>query len=125
VRGLLWVIFFVVAAVVVAITLTHAAPQRHTGDLATSMAGRTFAKSVEARIADRRSKCMSAIGSPAFCDCLNGHLPLAADFQRYITVTTTSSANEQLGADDKRISDLILVSRDECVAKVFATTQSR
>jgi hypothetical protein len=99
-------------------TFTHTAAQ--TGDQAVRLARRAFEKSVEVRMADRRFKCMSAIGSPAFCDCLNAYLPLAVDFQTYIAVTTVG-AHDQEASDDKKLTDLILSSRDMCVAKVFAT----
>jgi hypothetical protein len=65
---------------------------------------------------------MSAIGSPAFCDCLNAYLPLAVDFQTYIAVTT-AGAHDQKSSDNKKLTDLILSSRDICVAKVFATAK--
>jgi|HubBroStandDraft_6_1064221.scaffolds.fasta_scaffold1104511_1 hypothetical protein len=106
-------------------TLTHAAQRpTKTGERAAKLARTALQTSVETIMADRRNKCMNAIGSPAFCDCLNGYLPMAADFQKYIVVTTTSRAEfgyEQLTRDDKEIADLIILTRDQCVAKVFAT----
>ena len=121
-RRLLWIILF---GSTIAATLTSASPQQKTGDQAVRIARRTFEKSVEVKMAARRSQCMSAIGSPAFCDCLNAFLPLAADFQRYISTTTTSDPNEQLSPDDKKMADLIIATRDECVAKVFNNAQKR
>ena len=112
--------------VVVASTLTHAGAQRRTGDQAVRLARTAFEKSVEVRLADRRSKCLSAVGSPAFCDCLNGSLPLAVEFQRYIAVTTTSGADSgsvQAQPNDQKTADFILASRDQCVAKAFAAAK--
>jgi hypothetical protein len=107
------------------VTLIHAAEQHRTGDQAARVARRTYEKSVEVRLAHRRSQCMEAVGSSAFCNCLNASLPLAADFQRYVAVTTGSSANEQLSPDEKRTAGLILAARDQCVAKVFGNARSR
>jgi hypothetical protein len=56
----------------------------------------------------------------AFCDCLNGSLPLAIDFLRYIRVTTAMSVPSP-SADDRKLADLILAVRDQCVAAVFPT----
>jgi hypothetical protein len=118
-------LIILVGTIVGPVTLIHAAEQRNTGDRAAMVARRTFEKSVEVRMAYRRSQCMNAVGSSVFCDCLNGSLPLAADFQRYIAVTTGSSANEQLSPDEKKMADLILATRDQCVAKVFGNARSR
>jgi hypothetical protein len=104
----------------VTVLVTSPLAQYRTGDPSARVAQKTLEKSVETRLADRRGKCMSAIGSPAFCDCLNGALPLEADFQRYITVTTSSTSG-QLSPDDKKIASIILATRDECVARVFSS----
>ena len=109
----------IVVAAIGGSTFTHTAAQ--TGDQAVRLARSAFEKSVEVRMADRRSRCMSAIGSPAFCDCLNAYLPLAVDFQTYIAVTTASADNRQ--SSDDKLTDQILSLRDMCVAKVFATTK--
>jgi hypothetical protein len=92
-----------VGMTVMASTATQASAQRKTGDDARRVSRRAFEISVDVRLADRRSKCMNAIGSPAFCDCLNGYLPLSVDFQRYITVTSTArtvSGDVQLLPDE-------------------------
>jgi hypothetical protein len=106
--------------VVLASTLTYAGAQRKTGDGTVRLARATLRATVEAIMIDRRSKCMNAIGSQSFCDCLNGSLPLAADFQTYIRITTATS-DAQLTPADRQIADAILVARDRCVATVFPT----
>ncbi len=107
---------------VLASTMSLAA--QHTGGRATSLAREACEKSVELIVVDRHSKCMSAIGSPAFCTCLSSDLPIKADFQTYIRVTTTSREEygyERLAPEDKRTVDHVIATRDYCVAQVFAT----
>jgi hypothetical protein len=74
----------VAVAAVVASALTHAAVRQHTGELAEKAARPALEKSVSARLEDRRSKCLSVIGSTRFCNCLNADLPLDVNFQKYI-----------------------------------------
>ena len=87
-----------------------AAPQ--TGARDTAVARKAFVISGQVRIADRRSKCMRAIGSQEFCDCLST-LPLNVDFERYIRIATN-----ELGAlsdEDRALADPVLATRDRCV----------
>ena len=119
----------ILVGVVLVSTMSQAAQHtgEHTGERAMSLARATFEKSVEMIVADRHSKCMSAIGSPAFCTCLSSRLPIKADFhdfQTYIRVTTTSREEygyERLAPEDMRTVDRIIATRGYCVAKVFAT----
>jgi hypothetical protein len=114
----------VAVAAVVASALTHAAVRQHTGELAQRVARTALEKSVSVRLEDRRSKCMSVIGSTPFCNCLNADLPLDVSFQKYITVTIavgTPAHYDQLSADDKKIAPRIVSARDRCVAEVFAS----
>jgi hypothetical protein len=111
-RSLLVVVF--VSAMAVATTA-----QWRTGDQQSRLGELTHAKSVEVILADRRTKCLGAIGSEPFCNCLNAGLPLTVDFQQYIAITTRSSGNEDLSPDDKRIADVVVATRDYCVEKVF------
>ena len=63
--------------------MTGAAERMENWDSGLSGGAADVRKSVEAILSDRRARCMRAIGNQAFCDCLNGDLPLAVDFQRY------------------------------------------
>ena len=111
------------AFVVFAIGITGATQMRGaqaTGDQAGRLARATHQTTVEVIMADRRAGCMNAIGSGAFCDCLNGSLPLATDFLQYIRVTTVKSV-ASLSAEDRKLTDVILAVRDRCVAAVFPT----
>jgi hypothetical protein len=115
----------VAVVAVVASALTHAAVGQHTGELAQRVARTALEESVSARLEDRRSKCMSVIGSTPFCNCLNAALPLEVNFQKYISVTITVGTPahyDQLSADDKRIAPRIVLARDRCVAEVFASS---
>jgi hypothetical protein len=109
-----------VVGLVIVVTLTPTDAQRKTGDRAVRIARATFEKSVEERLAARRTKCMNAIGSPAFCDCLNGSLPLTVEFQHYIAVTTAGSDSPQLLVTDPKIASAIRATRNQCVSAVFA-----
>ena len=93
-----------------------------TGDQASRLARATHETTVEVIMANRRSGCMNAIGSGAFCDCLNGALPLATDFLQYIRVTTAKSV-ASLSADDRKLAEVVLAVRDQCVAAVFSAAK--
>jgi hypothetical protein len=110
-----------VSAIVASVALPHAIEQYKTGDQAARFARKVFAKSIEVIMAERRRQCMAAIGNLAFCDCINGYLPMPADFQTYIKVTTASREGsfEQMTSDDKTIVDAVLTTRNRCVEKVF------
>jgi hypothetical protein len=97
-----------------------ATPQA-TGGRNSRLAQTAFQLSVTARLAERKSQCMRAIGSNAFCDCLNGALPLDANFQRYVAVTTAPASGS--AADDQRMVQPIRLARDSCVATVFPETK--
>ena len=105
---------------ILASTLTDADSQWKTGDDTVGLAQATLRATIEAIMADRQSKCMTVIGSRRFCDCLNGSLPLAADFQTYIRITIATGVG-QLAPADRRVADLVLATRDRCVAAVFQT----
>ena len=115
----------ILVGVVLVSTMSQAV--QHTGERSTSLSRAVFEKSVELIVADRHSKCMSAIGSPAFCTCLSSRLPIKADFhdfQTYIRVTTTSREEygyERLAPKDKRTVDHVIATRDYCVAQVFSS----
>jgi hypothetical protein len=100
-------------------TLVYAGTQRVTGDQVERLAKATHQKAVDLITADRRAKCMSAFGSSAFCDCLSGSLALAADFQKYITITT--APNDVSVSADEGIAGIVLGVRDRCVASAFQT----
>ena len=107
--------------IVLATALLLLAPQSamsQTGARDTAVARRTNELSVRARVADRRTKCMLAFGSPQFCDCLNS-LPLEVTFQRYVTVTTDTRSPATLPRNERRIADAVIATRDLCVARVF------
>jgi hypothetical protein len=111
------------AFVVIAIGIMGAIPMhgaQATGDQAARLARATHETTVAVIMADRRSRCMDAIGSGVFCDCLNGALPLATDFLRYIRVTTATSV-ASLSPDDRKFADVIFAVRDQCVAAAFPT----
>src|SRR5262249_43031193 len=60
---------------------------------------KTYEKSVQVRLADRRAMCMNAVGSSAaFRNCLNGSLPITVDFQRYIAIATARNEPEDRNA---------------------------
>jgi hypothetical protein len=94
--------------------------QRATGDQAGRLARATHETTVGVIMADRRSRCMNSIGSGVFCDCLNGALPLATDFLQYIRVTTAQSV-ASLSANDRKLAEVILAVRDQCVSGAFPT----
>jgi hypothetical protein len=94
-------------------------PHGRTGDQAVEVARKGFEASVEARVVDRRAKCMNAFGSSTFCNCLSAALPLEVDFQRYIAVTTTDNDAVRRSDPDQQIADVILATRDRCVAAAF------
>jgi hypothetical protein len=91
------------------------AASQTTGARNTGVAQRAFQLSVSARLAERKSQCMKAVGSSPFCDCLNGALPLDTSFQQYIAVTTARDV-ERNPEDQARH---ILSARDSCVATAF------
>jgi hypothetical protein len=127
-KRLPWEIILIAAAVLAAPILAPAASRQTTGRPAERLARDVFEKSVRARLDDRRSRCMSAIGSADFCDCLNADLPWDVDFRKYIILTTTAATGaeaDQLLTDEKRISPRVISTRDRCVAKVFAPPRSK
>jgi hypothetical protein len=110
-------ICYVILVVAAGATAPSVAAQ-YTGRLGTVIGQRAFEASMRGRLDYRRSRCMNAIGSAVFCDCLNGALPLDIDFQQYITVTTADRP-DQLPTIDQRLTDAIIATRDMCVARVF------
>lgn len=112
---------FVVSAIGV-MGAIHMHGAQTTGDQARRLARATHETTVEVIMADRRIRCMNAVGSGAFCDCLNGALPLATDFLQYIRITTAQS-EVSLSADDRKLAEVVLAVRDQCVAAVFPTAK--
>jgi len=94
-------------------------PPRTTGDQAVDVARKTFDASIEAQVADRRVSCMKAFGNLSFCNCLSAALPLEVNFQRYVTITTADSDTIRASDSDQRLTDVVLATRDRCVAAAF------
>lgn len=75
----------------------------------------------------KRLKCMMAVGSAPFCNCLTDETPFGASFDNYIAITTKSK--EELGyasldSEWKVVVDKTLIARDACVAKVFRASRT-
>ena len=67
-------------------------------------------------------KCMMAVGSQPFCDCLRDQLPVGASFENYISITTQSKDElgyAKLDQEWKGVVDTTLKVRESCVAKSF------
>ena len=110
-------IFIATTVAGVIVILASPRAQRKTGDDTVRLAQATRQAAADGIMMDRRLMCMKAIGSAAFCDCINGALPLAVDFQRYIRITTTTG---ELASTDRQVADVVLATRDRCVATVFS-----
>jgi hypothetical protein len=98
---------------------------QHTGERATRLSRALFTKSVELILADRRSRCMNAFGSAAFCGCLNERLPVETDFDEYIIVATTPKNDldyDRMTTKNRQTVDQVLETRDYCVARQASTT---
>lgn len=77
---------------------------------------------LDAFVAQRQFKCMSAMGHQVFCQCLSQELPVSIDLPAYVAIAFTSK--EEMGysglkPDEKSLVDTVLVARDKCVAKAF------
>ena len=90
-----------------------------TGARAIEVARKTFEASVDARVTDRRGRCITAFGNRVFCDCLSAALPLEVDFQRYITVTAADRDTVRPSHSDQQLTNVVLATRDRCVAAAF------
>jgi hypothetical protein len=70
----------------------------------------------------KRLKCMMAVGTEPFCDCLAQNTPVGASFEDYITITTTSKDDlkySTLDQETKGLVDNTLKAREACVVKAF------
>jgi hypothetical protein len=93
---------------------------QHTGAQSARVARRASVMTVEGLMAVRRTQCMNSFGHAAFCDCINGYLPMAVDFRTYVSVTTASAEpRSPTGtAETQRLLELVRTIRDHCVASV-------
>jgi hypothetical protein len=67
-------------------------------------------------------KCMMAIGSAPFCDCLRQEIPVGANFEDYILATTNSKEDLRYAEQEREVKVLIdntLAARETCVMSVF------
>ena len=86
-------------------------------------ASRAFEKrnlSIEQISADFRFRCLRAIGSTAFCDCLVEKRPYVLRFEQYVGISsrTRSELNyDTLNDNGREIVDKVFAVRDECVAE--------
>ncbi|MFS2027670.1 hypothetical protein [Massilia sp. CT11-137] len=67
---------------------------------------------------EKRQACLKAFGHTKFCGCLADNAPIALSFQQYISVVTHSKEENKystLNSENKKIYDLALTARDQCV----------
>ena len=65
--------------------------------------------------------CLKAFGHKEFCTCLRDKSPWILSFNDYIKIVTSTKEElnyEQLKEDDKKLVELTLKVREQCVAKV-------
>src|SRR5262245_55213723 len=70
---------------------------------------------------ERRSQCMAAVASEAFCECLGQKLPVAINFVDYVGIITRTKEElkyNTLSAEDKGVVDITRKARDQCVGQV-------
>jgi hypothetical protein len=69
----------------------------------------------------RKEQCLQAFGHRKFCTCIGENLPVALTFQNYVSITThTKQENNysSLNKEDKKIYDLSVSTRDQCVKQL-------
>jgi hypothetical protein len=70
---------------------------------------------------ERKSQCMAAVASEAFCECLRQKLPWPLNFVGYVTIVTQTKEELKyniLSADDKKVVDVARKARDQCLGQV-------
>lgn len=70
---------------------------------------------------EKKQACLKAFGHTKFCGCLADHAPIALSFQQYISVVTHSKDENKystLNSENKKIYDLALAARDQCVKQL-------
>ncbi|MSM41468.1 MAG: hypothetical protein GJT30_17760 [Geobacter sp.] len=70
----------------------------------------------------KAEQCLKAVGREKFCSCLGENLPASVSFEQYIH--TLVSSKEELGygalpAEQQKMIDAILETREKCVEKGF------
>jgi hypothetical protein len=76
---------------------------------------------VETMGQERRSQCMAAVASEAFCECLGQKLPVVINFVDYVTIVVRTREElkyNTLSAEDKGVVDNTRKVRDQCVGQV-------
>lgn len=70
----------------------------------------------------KADQCLKAVGREKFCTCLGENLPSGVSFEQYIHTMVTSKGELGYGtmpAEQKKIVDAILETREQCVEKGF------
>jgi hypothetical protein len=75
----------------------------------------------EAIAQEKKSQCMAAVASEAFCECLGQKLPFTISFVDYVAIVVRTKEElkyNTLSAEDKGVVDNTRQARDQCLRQV-------